>query len=70
MAQTYRTRVLTARDRLLVDKLRGDPRYRAIADRLDPPLPTTKPEPRGRPDEDDRQAERDPPPVTKPKPKA
>jgi len=37
---------LTARDRLLVDALRADPRYRMIADRLDPPPAVAKPTPK------------------------
>jgi hypothetical protein len=33
---TYRTRVLTARDQQLLAALRGDPRYRRVADAIDP----------------------------------
>jgi len=48
MSQTYRTRVLTARDRLLVDRLALYPRYAPLVERLTGEAPKTAAR-RGRP---------------------
>lgn len=41
-AQTYQTRVLTARDHQLIDQLQANPRFRALGERLRPPIAKPK----------------------------
>lgn len=56
MSQTYRTRVLTARDHLLVDKLSKFPRYAPLVARITggvaKPVPKIKPAKAAEPDTD------------------
>ena len=64
-SQTYRTRVMTARDHRLVDALEADPRYRRVAMMLRPPV--AKPKPAKAPEKAETRAAAE---VPKPTPKA